>query len=122
VKVLIVEDNRAVREFIKTLTEGMVDQFVECSDGFDAAAIYGRELPDLVLMDISMNFVNGLRATEEIVGQWPSARIMMMTGKTDPGLREAALKAGAIGFVHKENLLEIHEVIRTQLLDSNQQF
>ena len=106
-KVLIVEDNRAMRELMKRMVEDLVDSFCECSDGQDAPAAYPMDRPDWVLMDIRMKEVDGLAATEQIVKAWPGARVLIVTGYNDASLREAARQAGACGYVLKENLLEV---------------
>jgi DNA-binding NarL/FixJ family response regulator len=54
-----------------------------------------------------MEHVDGLTATQQITRAWPSARVLVVTTYTDEDLREAAYRAGACGYVSKENLLEI---------------
>ena len=106
-KVLIVEDDRAMRELLKRMVGDLVDSFCECGDGQDALAAYQMDRPDWVLMDIRMKAVDGLAATEQIVNAWPGARVLIVTSYNDASLREAARQAGACGYVLKENLLEV---------------
>ena len=106
-KVLIVEDDRAMRELMKRVVGDLVDSFSECGDGRDALAAYQAERPDWVLMDLRMKDVDGLTATEQIVDAWPGARVLIVTSYGDASLRQAARLAGACGYVLKENLLEV---------------
>jgi CheY-like chemotaxis protein len=114
VTVLIVEDDSAMRELIKRVIGDLVDSFCECRDGRDAFALYEKHRPAWVLMDIRMEYVDGLTATEQIMNAWPSARVLMVTSYADEDLREAAHRAGACGYVSKENLLEIRKWLVTQ--------
>jgi CheY-like chemotaxis protein len=107
VTVLIVEDDGAMRELIKKVIGDLADNFCECSDGRDALAVYEKNRPTWVLMDIRMEHVDGLTATEQIMKAWPLARVLVVSSHTDEDLREAAHRAGAFGYVSKENLLEI---------------
>jgi len=114
VTVLIVEDDGAMRELIKRVIGDLADSFCECRDGRDALALYEKHRPAWVLMDIRMEHVDGLTATEQIMRAWPSARVLVVTTYTDEDLREAAHRAGACGYVSKENLLEIRKWLVTQ--------
>jgi CheY-like chemotaxis protein len=109
--VLIVEDDRPMRELLKRVLGGLVDGFYECGDGRDALAAYRNYHPDWVLMDIRMKEIDGLTATEQIVREWPAARVIVVTSYNDASLRKAAQKAGACGYVLKENLQELPDLL-----------
>ena len=83
----------------------------ECEDGTNALACYEKFLPDWVLMDWQMKQMNGLEATRQIIGKFPAAKILLVTQYDDIELREAAAKAGAYGFVLKENLAELRRFL-----------
>jgi CheY-like chemotaxis protein len=112
-KVLIVEDDRAMRELIKRVIGDLVDSFCECGDGREALAAYQANRPDWVVMDIRMKEIDGLTATEQIVHAYPGARVLIVTSYNDASLREAAGRAGAYGYVLKENLLEVRGWLET---------
>jgi CheY-like chemotaxis protein len=114
VTVLIVEDDGAMRELIKKVIGDLADAFCECSDGCDALALYEKHRPAWVLMDIRMKHVDGLIATRQITTAWPSARVLVVTAFTDEDLRQAAERAGACGYISKENLLEIRKWLAIQ--------
>jgi CheY-like chemotaxis protein len=109
--ILIVEDNDSMRQMIKKLLGDLTEAFEECVDGAQALATYRRYLPDWVLMDIKMKEIDGLNATTQIKSAFPNARIVIVTGYDDIRLREAALIAGACAYVHKENLLELRQIL-----------
>jgi CheY-like chemotaxis protein len=110
-RVLIVEDDRALRELIKRMIRDLVESFSECSDGSEALNAYAAHRPDWVLMDIRMKEVDGLTATQQITTAWPGARVVIVTSYNDASLREAALQAGACQYVLKENLLELRSIL-----------
>jgi CheY-like chemotaxis protein len=111
-KVLIVEDNAGVRRVIKSLVAGLADKVWECANGAGAMALYNRERPDFVLMDIQLEGTDGIAATQQIKAADPMARIIIVTDYDQPDLREAARKAGASGYVVKENLLELVDLLQ----------
>jgi CheY-like chemotaxis protein len=112
--VLIVEDDGAMRKLIKRVIGDLAESVWECGDGRDALDLYEKHRPAWVLMDIRMEHVDGLTATQQITTAWPSARVLVVTSYTDEDLREAARTAGACGYISKENLLEIREWLTTQ--------
>jgi DNA-binding NarL/FixJ family response regulator len=105
-RVLIVDDSRPMRELIKMTLAGVAEVVGECADGADALDCYEANRPDWVLMDWEM-MTDGLTATRRIVKAHPEARILIVTQHDDDGLREAALEAGARGFVLKDDLLAL---------------
>ena len=105
-RVLIVDDSRPMRELIKMTLAGVAEVVGECADGADAIAGYEETRPDWVLMDWEMR-TDGLTATRRIVKAHPEARILIVTQHDDEELREAAIEAGARGFVLKDDLLAL---------------
>ncbi len=65
-KILIVEDYEDTREFMKFLIESYGYQVIEATDGIEAVDRAKQQCPDLILMDISLPFVDGLTATKTI--------------------------------------------------------
>lgn len=108
---LIVDDNPMVRRMITRVVGDLADEIRECADGAQALAAYRQFHPDLVLMDIEMAGMDGITATREIKSAFPEARVVIVTGHGEEPLRAAAREAGACGYVLKENLLAIREMI-----------
>ncbi len=114
-KVLIVDDNEKVRGLVRDYLPASVGQVYECGDGSEAFALYKKYLPDWVLMDWEMPEIDGLTATREIIAEFPTANICMVTAFDDEGLRGEAFAAGASGFVLKDNLFELETVLVSEL-------
>src|SRR5579871_1190452 len=106
-KLLIIDDNARVRRLIRSFVLPLATGVCECADGADALSTYLAERPDVVLMDIRMNEVDGIQATRSIKLADGEARILIVTSYDDEDLRRAALAAGACGYVLKSNLLEL---------------
>src|SRR4030095_2699516 len=110
-KVLIVEDSQAMRRAIRSFIEDLARQVFECADGAQALDCYTTHRPDWVLMDIKMKDVDGLAATRQIKAAFPEARIVMVTSFDDQSLRDEAQLAGACGYVLKESLEALLEIM-----------
>jgi len=117
-KLLIVEDNPQMRWMIRAVVADLAEAVAECSDGDEAVAAYaaqqfGRD--DRVLMDLQMPRVSGLEATRRIRADFPDAQIIIVTQYDDPHWRAAANQAGAVGYVLKENLLDLRQMLKKTL-------
>jgi DNA-binding NarL/FixJ family response regulator len=112
-RVLIVEDHSIVRSGIVGLVDSETDMVVvgEATDGADALEAFRRCGPDIVLMDLQMPKVNGVDAIIGVLGEFPRARILVLTMHGGDSLAVRALKAGAAGFVVKTAL-------RQELIDA----
>lgn len=112
---LIVDDNSVMRRTIRHVVREFAGEINECQDGAEALPAYRKYQPDWVLMDVEMREMDGLTATREICAAFPKAHIVIVTKHGDAEMREAARKAGAFGFVVKENLLELRKVINSEM-------
>jgi len=117
-KVLIVDDNARVRWLIKSIIGDLADQFYECADGDEAVDTYTKLQPDWVLMDIRMNEMDGIIATTQIKAAFADAKILIVTDYDDDDLREAAMAAGASGYVLKENLNALRRILKKESVKS----
>lgn len=105
--VLIVEEHPQMRRTLKCLLGDAAVVCSECDNGAEVAAAYELHHPDWVLMDIKLPGMDGLIATAALCAADPSARVVIVTNYDDPAIREAAARAGACGFIAKDNLLEL---------------
>ena len=112
-KLLIVDDNAGVRRLIRSIVLPLADDICECGDGGKAISTYLAQRPDVVLMDIRMNELDGIQATRQITAIDPTARILIVTDYDDSELRRASMRAGASGYVLKSNLLELVRLLET---------
>ena len=110
-KVLIVDDSEPMRRMIKTLISDLAGEIFECSDGSEALAAYQEHRPDLLLMDVKMDGMDGLAATRQIKHLFPQARIIMVSQWEDAPLREAARLAGADAYVGKSDLMPLRRIL-----------
>jgi two-component system response regulator DegU len=110
-KVLIVDDNPALRRLIGRVLGEMADDIRECADGAEALLAFQEYCPDLVLMDVEMARKDGISATRDIMAACPEARVVIVSRHDDEQIREAARQAGASAYVCKENLLKLRELI-----------
>jgi CheY-like chemotaxis protein len=110
-KLMIVEDNDPMRRLIRSFVAKFADEIWECSDGAEAVAVYAAHRPDWVLMDVAMETMDGITATLKIRELFAGARIVIVTQYDDAMTRAAARQAGACGYVLKDNLPAIRELI-----------
>ncbi len=111
-KVLIVDDNEQARWMIKHYLRELSDEIRECEDGAEALSAYAEFLPDWVLMDWEMKQVGGLAATQNIIEQFPDAKILIVTNYDENDLRQTAKEAGAVGFILKDDLLMLRSFLK----------
>ncbi len=108
---LSVDDNPRVRAIISKYFSKDFDVFIEASDGADATEIYRLYRPCIVLMDIEMKNVDGFTATKNILAIDPEAKIIIMTSHDNESYRQAAIKAGAIAFFCKDDLVGLKDFL-----------
>lgn len=108
----IIDDSPNMRETIKSVLGGLMAEFIEASDGDEAIMQYASRRPDVVIMDIRMDRIDGIAATRAIRTLSPSARVVVLTQYDDNDLRAAAHEAGAEGYVLKDDLSALHAYVR----------
>jgi DNA-binding NarL/FixJ family response regulator len=104
IRILIVEDQRIVREGLIALLEDESEVAIvgEASDGTEAVELFVQLQPDVVLMDLQMPNVDGPEATRRIREQSPDARILVLTTYATDEFIFKALRAGARGYLLKD--------------------
>ncbi len=106
-KLLIVDDNPKMRGLIASLVSPFAEEVRECGDGALALPVFAEMRPDVVLMDLLMERMNGLEATRRILATDAGATVIIVTECDDEGLRQAALEAGARDFACKSELTRL---------------
>ena len=104
-RILLAEDHKIVREGVKLLVNAQPDMEVvgEADDGEVAITEAVRLQPDLIIMDISMPGLNGLKATKRLRIQMPKIKILTLSRHTDDGYLQQLIAAGANGYVLKQS-------------------
>ncbi|MNX23270.1 Transcriptional regulatory protein DegU [compost metagenome] len=102
INILLADDQPLVRESLRLLLGEEQDFEVRVAgDGKQAIEACKKELPNIVLMDISMPEMDGITATKRIKEMWPDIRIIMITSLEDVSLAAEALRIGAEGYMLK---------------------
>jgi len=103
IRVFIVDDHNMVRKGLVTLLEEFEDLEVigEASDGEMAVGACRTNCPDVVLMDMMMPRLDGVNATAQIRAYCPRTQVVALTSFSDETNVQAALKAGAVGYLMK---------------------
>ncbi|MEO8072829.1 MAG: response regulator transcription factor [Acidobacteriota bacterium] len=110
-KILIVEDNTQTIQHLRLWLGDLASEIIECEDGAEALECYRKCFPDWVLMDWEMKRMDGLTATREIISAYPAAKILIVTLHNKNELQTAAEKAGACGFICKDNLQTLRQFL-----------
>jgi len=104
---LMVEDKARLRELFKpTLAMLGCDVVAETGSPREAALLYGRLHPDVVLTNFSLAMGSGLDVLRDILALDPGARIFMFTSHSDEATRDACFKAGACGYIVKNRPID----------------
>ncbi|MEO6050082.1 MAG: response regulator transcription factor [Pyrinomonadaceae bacterium] len=104
-RILLAEDHEIVRAGVKMLVDAQSDMTVvgEANNGDIAIKKAAELLPDIIVMDISMPGLNGLKAAKKIKQIAPKTKILTLTRHTDDGYLQQLLKAGVNGYVLKQS-------------------
>ena len=102
-KILLVEDNPATVDVIQKELEFLGYESVVAKDGMEAVEMALGQLPDLIIMDISLPKVDGLKATSMIRSnpKIQSIPILAATARALPGDREKCLQGGCDDYIAK---------------------
>lgn len=102
-KILVVDDAPFIREIVKQILEFEKSYLLvgEAENGLRAVEEAVKHKPDLILMDIVMPEMSGIKATEEILKLLPSTKIVAFTTMAESEIQKKALNAGCLGFMKK---------------------
>ncbi|HHX57801.1 MAG TPA: response regulator [Clostridiales bacterium] len=101
-KILLVDDAAFMRMMLKdTLSKNGYINIIEAADGEIACSMYKEELPDLIIMDITMPNKTGIEALREIKAMDPGSKIIMCSAMGQESMVVEAIKLGALDFIVK---------------------
>lgn len=102
---LLIDDHFVVRSGLVASLELEDDLKVvgEADRGEDAPKLFAKKKPDVVLMDLQLPGISGIEATAALLREHPSARVLIFSTFARDDEIQAALKAGALGYLQKSS-------------------
>jgi len=102
-KVVIADDHRLMVAAIRTALEDEPDIEIvgDTQAGHQLLPLVGRTAPDLVLLDLRMPGMDGLRCLELLGERYPEVKAIVVSGSDDPAAVDAAFARGAVAFIQK---------------------
>ncbi|QII82671.1 response regulator transcription factor [Jeotgalibaca arthritidis] len=116
IRVLIVDDHEMVRLGYSAYLsiQDDIEVIGEASDGQEGYKMALEHRPDIILMDLVMDVMDGIESTKLILKEWPEAKIIIVTSFIDDEKVYPALEAGAAGYMLKTSSAhEIADAIRS---------
>ncbi|MFN8574830.1 MAG: response regulator transcription factor [Gemmatimonadaceae bacterium] len=103
IRVVLADDHTVVRAGLKAVlgTAKDIDVIGEARNGAEAVALVDRFKPDVVVMDLSMDTMDGAAATREIVAKGVETRVLILTMHPEEDYLVPLLEAGAAGYLVK---------------------
>lgn len=107
-RLLLADDHKLFRDGLRSMLEGhkSIEIVAEASDGQSAVKLAGELLPDVILMDVSMQDLNGIEACRKIVADHPAIKVIMLSMHSDRRYITEALRSGARGYLLKDSAFE----------------
>lgn len=104
-RIMLADDHETVREGLKMIVDAQDDMEVVgvASNGREAIDRAQELLPEVIVLDISMPKLNGLKATEKLKEVCPQIRVVTLSRHGDDGYVRQLLRAGASGYVLKQS-------------------
>lgn len=103
IKVLLVDDHEMVRMGVSAYlsTQPDIEVIEEASNGKIGAEMALKLRPDIILMDLMMDVMDGVEGTREIIKEWPEAKIIVVTSFLDDEKLYPVIEAGATSYLLK---------------------
>lgn len=116
IRVILIDDHPMVRLGLSSYFSIQNDMEVvgEAENGMDGVRLALNEKPDIILMDLVMEEMDGIEATKAILSEWPEAKIIIVTSFLDDEKVFPAIESGASGYLLKtSSAAEIANAIRS---------
>ncbi len=115
IRILLADDHKILRKGLRELLERepQLEVIAEAEDGRTAVQLSQKLAPDVVLMDISMQDLNGIEATRQIVGNNSNAKVIVLSMHSGQKYVAEVFRAGASGYLLKDcDFSEVFAAIR----------
>lgn len=121
ITVLLIDDDKIVCSSLKIIlsSDSEIQVIGTGNNGGDGITLFREFKPDVLLMDIRMESMNGLVAGEKIMKEFPEARILYLTTFLDDDYIISALHIGAKGYMLKQNFESIIPAIKAVYVGQN---
>jgi DNA-binding NarL/FixJ family response regulator len=102
-KLVIADDHRLMVAAVRTALEAERDIEIvgETQAGHQLLPLVGRTSPDIVLLDLRMPGMDGLRCLELLRERYPEVKAIVLSGSDDPAAVDASFARGAVAFIQK---------------------
>jgi two-component system, chemotaxis family, chemotaxis protein CheY len=100
-RILVVDDSALSRKILRRILDEAGHTVEDAADGLSALERYALARPDMVLLDVTMNEMDGLEVLRQLRAMDPAARVVMATADAQTSTRTLAEAGGAVGFVLK---------------------
>lgn len=114
IRIVLADDHQLIRESWRMLLENnpRFKVIADCANGHEAIRCINEHIPDILLVDINMQPLNGFEVVRQVVENNPSVRIIGMSVNNQPKYATRMVEMGARGFLTKTSPLnEIHHGI-----------
>jgi DNA-binding NarL/FixJ family response regulator len=103
IKLLVADDHKLMISAVRAALADAADIEIvgEANSGSEVLPLVGRTTPDVVLLDLRMPGMDGLRCLELLRERHPAVKAIVVSGNDDPAAVEASLARGAVAFIHK---------------------
>ena len=115
-KVLIVDDEESVVMFMKSYFRRRKILAYVATSGHQALEEFKKVKPDLVLLDIIMEDLDGFEILKEIKKKSPDTKVIMITGRQDTQAKQLSSRLGADGFIRKPIVIEEFDQIISEII------
>ncbi len=105
IRILLADDHTVVRKGLRLLLESQPGFQVvgEAANGREAVALAEEHAPDVAVLDVAMQILNGIEAARQIAAKSPKTAVVFLSMHSDEGYVARALKAGARGYLLKDS-------------------
>lgn len=102
-KILLVDDEAHIRKYVSLILRQLnTGPLFEAGNGQEALAVYQREQPDLVLLDVNMPIMDGMETLRRLKQINPQCLVVLLTSLTNRKTVEDAAELGAVGYIRKD--------------------